>query len=428
MIVATALLAGLLAALALVAGPFAGGDEGEITGALLLGFAFGWALLAVLSARFTDRPQRWAAVPAGAMGLPGLVLVVLAPGSGTLATLGWVWPPLLLALVGWMVLNARRRPVGRVQPWLLLPVFGVLALVAVGGAFATVHGAAAGSPGPVAGERLVDVGGHRLAIRCTGTGSPTVVLEPGLGESATAMARRIAPAVARTTTVCVYDRAGHGRSDAAAHADGTRDLHVLLGRAHAPGPYVVAGHSLGGLYALDYAHRYPAEAAGVVLLDSMHPHQADTLAGMDPLLALAPVLARTGLGDLFFDRRDGDPAAQAGQFVRDAAAMPDALDRAARVTSLGDRPLAVVSAGTGSAAGWPRAQARLAALSPRSIHRTIAGATHASLVEDRDDAAQSSRAIGDVVAAVRARRGGQASANAVSTASAKAAIDGNSRS
>ena len=74
--------AGLVAAAALVAGPFAGGREAVITGALLLGFAVGWALLAVLSARFTDRPQRWAAVPAAAMAVTGAGLIVLAPGAG----------------------------------------------------------------------------------------------------------------------------------------------------------------------------------------------------------------------------------------------------------------------------------------------------------------------------------------------------------
>jgi len=86
LVVAASLLAGLVAALALVLGPFAGDREAVITGAFLLGFAVGWALLAVLSERFTDRPQRWAAVPAAAMALTGLGLVVGAqvevPGRG----------------------------------------------------------------------------------------------------------------------------------------------------------------------------------------------------------------------------------------------------------------------------------------------------------------------------------------------------------
>ncbi len=89
MIVAGSLVAGLAAAVALVVGPFAGGREPRITGAILLGFAFGWALLAVLSVRFTDRPHRWAAM----MALAAAGLILLPPGAAALATLAWVWPP-----------------------------------------------------------------------------------------------------------------------------------------------------------------------------------------------------------------------------------------------------------------------------------------------------------------------------------------------
>ena len=81
--------------------------------------------------------------------------------------------------------------------------------------------------------------------------------------------------------------------------------------------------------------------------------------------------------------------------------MPAELNRAAKLTSLGDRPLAVVTAGTGSAAGWAGEQNDLATLSSNSVHRTVAGATHQSLIDDKRDAAQSSRAIGDVVRAVQ---------------------------
>jgi hypothetical protein len=407
MIVVVSLLAGLLTALALVAGPFSGGPENEITGAILLGFAFGWTLLALLSTRFTDRPQRWAAVPAAAMGIAGAGLLLLAPGPGVLAVLGWVWPPLLLALVVWAGVHARRRPAGRAQPWLLYPVFGVLAITAVGGGIHVVRSATEGAPAPLAGQRLIDVGRHRLDIRCTGSGSPTVVLEPGLGESASAMARWIAPDVARTTTVCVYDRAGHGRSETTpdGRVDAARDLHVLLERAGVPRPYVIAGHSLGGMFALSYAHRYPRQIGGIVLVDSMHPRQHNAFAGMDPLLALVPTLARTGLADLFFDPKDGDPTTQARQFVRDVTEMPAELDRAAELTSLGDRPLAVVTAGAGSAAGWSGQQDDLARLSSHSVHRVVAGSTHQSLVDDERDAARSSRAIDDVVRAVRQARG-----------------------
>jgi pimeloyl-ACP methyl ester carboxylesterase len=403
MIAAVSVLGGLAAALALVAGPFAGGDEHTVTAAILLGFAFGWALLAGLSARFTERAQRWATIPAAAMALTAAALLVVAPGAGALGALGWVWPSALLALVAWMVVHARREPVGRSQPWLLYPVFAVLSLVALGGAFETVHAATDHAAAPLAGSRLIDVGGHRLNIRCTGSGSPTVVLEPGLGESATAMARWIAPDVARATTVCVYDRAGHGRSDAGptSPAAAARDLNVLLARAHAPEPYVIAGHSLGGMFALSYARHYPAQVAGIALIDSMHPRQSSPLTGMNPLLALLPTLARTGLARLLVDPRDGPPVEQARQLARDIDGMPAEQNDAAKLATLGGRPLAVVTATNGSQPGWRAKQDDLAALSTNSVHRIVAGSTHQSLIDDRADAAQSSRAVRDVVEAVR---------------------------
>jgi pimeloyl-ACP methyl ester carboxylesterase len=403
-IVGISLLAGLVAAVALVAIPFAGDREATITGAILLGFAFGWALLALLSARFTSHTQRWAAVPAAAMAITAAGLIVLVPGPAALTTLGWVWPALLFALVVWMIVHARRQLSSRFGRWLLYPVFGVLALAAVGGGYETLRNATDTAIAQVAGDRVVDVGGHRLSIRCIGSGTPTVVLEPGLGESASAMARWIAPDVARTTRVCVYDRAGHGHSQAAPakHADAARDLHVLLERAHVPGPYVIAGHSLGGMFALSYAHRYPKQVSGVVLLDSMHPHQSSPLAGADRLLAVVPTLARMGLARVLSDPKEGKPTTQASQFVHDVADMPAELNRAAKLTSLGDRPLAVITATEGNAAGWRGHQDELATLSSNSVHRRVAGSTHQSLIDDKSDAARSSQAVRDIVKAVRA--------------------------
>jgi predicted dienelactone hydrolase len=133
----------------------------------------------------------------------------------------------------------------------------------------------------------------------------------------------------------------------------------------------------------------------------MHPHQHNAFAGTDPLLALVPTLARTGLASLLFDRKDGDPTAQARQLVRDIEEMPAELNRAAQLTSLGNKPLIVLSAGTGSLPGWAAQQNDLAGLSTNSVHRTIPGATHASLIDDHVYAAQSSRAIRDVVKAVQ---------------------------
>jgi len=404
-VVAGSLIGGVISAITLVALPFAGGSEATITGAILIGFAIGWALLAHLSMRSGDGAHRWAAVPATALGLSGAALIILTPNPQTLDTLGWIWPPLLLALVLWMTAQARREPPTRSRSWLLYPVFAVMALAAISGSYETLQASSDSGAAPVAGDRLVDVGGHRLNIRCTGSGTPTVVLEPGLGESASAIAKWIAPEVARTTRVCVYDRAGHGRSDIAPDGDAARDLHVLLERAHVPGPYVLAGHSLGGMFVLSYAHRYPSQVGGVVLLDSMHPRQTHTAADMGPVLDVVPTVARTGLARLLVHPKDGEPAAQARQFVRDVEQMPARLDRAAQLKTLGSRPLGVVTAGTGTEPGWTQHQNDLAALSTHTFHRTVAGSTHQSLIDDPKHAAASSRAIHDVVVAARNKEG-----------------------
>ena len=139
----------------------------------------------------------------------------------------------------------------------------------------------------------------------------------------------------------------------------------------------------------------------MVLIDSMHPKQAHTAADMSPVFAVAPIIARTGIARLFLDPRDGEPVDEVRQFVRDVEQMPAQLDQAAQLETLGDLPLAVVSAEEPSQQGWATNQAKLAALSSRSIHRTIVGSTHGSLVLDAEDAMASSRAIEHVVRLVR---------------------------
>jgi hypothetical protein len=97
LIVAGSLATGLVTALVLVAAPFIQAKENVLTGMVLLAFALGWALLAILSVRFTDQPQRWAAAPAVFFTLAGLISLI---GSDTVNhVLGWVWPPVLLGLV-----------------------------------------------------------------------------------------------------------------------------------------------------------------------------------------------------------------------------------------------------------------------------------------------------------------------------------------
>ena len=90
-----------------------------LTGVVLLAFALGWALLAVLSTRFSDQPQRWAAAPATFMAVAGLVS--LSGSAAVQAGFSWVWPPVLFGLVVWMFLQVRRHMRSRIGRWLLYP-------------------------------------------------------------------------------------------------------------------------------------------------------------------------------------------------------------------------------------------------------------------------------------------------------------------
>jgi pimeloyl-ACP methyl ester carboxylesterase len=120
----------------------------------------------------------------------------------------------------------------------------------------------------------VSIGGHRLHIHCEGTGAPAVVFDAALGASSVSWTL-VRPVIARITRACVYDRAGFGWSEAgplprsAGRAAG--ELHELLQRARVSPPYVLVGHSFGGLVARIFAARHPTETAGLVLVDPAHP-------------------------------------------------------------------------------------------------------------------------------------------------------------
>ncbi len=406
-VVAASLVAGLVTAIALVGVVFAGRQEHVITGAVMLAFALGWGVLAVCS-RWTEQPQRWAAVPAAFMGLVGAGLLTFAPGADTIEALGWAWPPLLLALVVWMTIHARRQLRSLTRRWLLYPVFGFLALASIGGTYETV-GESLHRRALPAGGQLVDVGGYRLYLHCTGSGSPAVVLEAGLGETSVSW-KRIAPAVARQTRVCTYDRAGRGWSENAPEPQRGRQiaaaLEALLSRADVPGPYVLVGHSLGGIYALNFAKQFPAQVAGVVLVDSMSPEQLTRIGGYSSFYSglhrastLLPSLARLGVGRL---AGPDYGAREARGFRDDVDDIPTSLNQAQSLTDLAARPLIVLTAVREQQAGWTSAQNDLATLSQNSVHRLASGETHASLLEGDAGAALSSQAIRDVVRSVRA--------------------------
>ena len=137
--------------------------------------------------------------------------------------------------------------------------------------FAAFAACALAASGAAAFEKKVDVGGFKLALRCVGEGSPVVVLDSGAGDTS-ATWDWVVPDVKRFTRVCTYDRDGLGKSGAGPaprSADRlAEELHNLLRRAGVLPPYVLAGHSLGGINVRVYAARYPDEVAGLVLVDA----------------------------------------------------------------------------------------------------------------------------------------------------------------
>ena len=422
LLVLGSIASGVALGLLLVLAVFGGGEEAEITGSALLALGAGFMLLAVGSVRFTDQPQRWALAPAVGLGVVGLALLVLGPGDRVLGWLGWVWPLLLAALVVWSWRGARRSLHNWSRRALLYPSFVILGLVALGGAFETIS-AATTSNEPSTGRSYL-VAGHRLYLSCAGSGSPTVILFNGHGERTPSWAW-VQRDVAAQTRVCVFDRAGQGWSGT---APGLQDAHQLaadvdglLAAANIPGPYVLAGHSVGGVYALAYAMDVPKDVAGVALIDSATPYQFDLPAY--PTFyslwrrgsALLPTLARTGVARVTLGTGSStlppDARRQARAFSssprelranRDEfAELRTVLHQVQALKSLGAKPLFVLTADLGQQSGWSAAQDKLATLSTNSAHETAQGATHEALLEDERYAAVSSRAIAAVVRSVR---------------------------
>jgi pimeloyl-ACP methyl ester carboxylesterase len=238
------------------------------------------------------------------------------------------------------------------------------------------------------------VGGHRLHLHCAGTGSPAVVIEAGLGDWSATWSRRVQPDAAGTTRVCAYDRAGLGWSDAGplprTAERAAQELHTLLREAGVPGPYVLVGHSLGGLLVRVFAHAYPADVAGVVLIDSMSPSGATPSASVTPAQTaprsggdrLLTLPARSGLLRLLarpLGLTSGLSPAVADAYAAHAVtplslqtmldesrAVPESLAQAGAVTSLGAVPPIVHSRGRDLDPEWQRKQSGLLQLSSSS--------------------------------------------------------------
>jgi pimeloyl-ACP methyl ester carboxylesterase len=292
---------------------------------------------------------------------------------------------------------------------------------------------------PVPG-RFYPVGGRRMHIDCAGSGSPTVVIEVAASASWLAW-QGVQRALSPTTRVCTYDRAGHGWS---APRSGSRDaqtivgeLHALLDSAAVRRPVVLAGHSAGGLYVLEYAREFPGEVAGMALMDASSPRQIDELPGWRASYeAEKRVRGRKLLMERMavwsgWERLLGRCRDTPSRELQDLAGQYNALmcrpvyvggdesefmhfetsaRQAERVTSLGDIPLLIMTRDTRRPANagdaeaiaedsvWDHEQEEFKKLTPRSWRVVARGAGHA-VQHDRLDLVVRHMTI--LVAAVR---------------------------
>ncbi len=246
--------------------------------------------------------------------------------------------------------------------------------------------AATATPPPPAALEVgarVDIGGRALFIQCTAPGSPgvpTVILEAGLAADHTSWSQ-VQPAAAVHARICSYDRAGLGQSDQASTprdaAAVAADLATLLQRAAVPGPYLLVGHSFGGLFARRFIADNPADVVGVVLVDAVHEDWWTRALG-----ALPPESPddsqRLQSFRRFLTSEVADPARNA-----EGVDIPATAAQVREAGSLDARPLVVLTAGISDvlAPGLPpEVQAKLDALLQQELPRELAALSSDSTV------------------------------------------------
>jgi len=288
---------------------------------------------------------------------------------------------------------------------------------------------------PTAGRRF-DVGDFKMHIDCTGQGSPTVVLESGLGDTYVSW-RKVQPEIAKFTRVCSYDRAGLGFSDPSTRPRTSQviaeELHALLGAAGIAPPYVLVGHSMGGFDVRLFASLYRNHVAGIVLVDSSHPDQENRfpleLKNMEgSWLRESEFLEYTmpfGIPRLL-NLCENDPVVRAAECnfhsarenVAELKAFAESGAQAAATGALGDLPLAVVSRDPDKPSAdlppdlakptneaWEKMQEELAHLSSRGTQAIAKNSGH-YLQIDRPDVVVD--AVRKVVEQARAGQDGNA--------------------
>lgn len=193
----------------------------------------------------------------------------------------------------------------------------VVVLVLAGTVYQSIGTASDSRKYPPPGQ-LVDVGEHKMHIHCTGEGSPTLVMDIGIGWFSLIWSF-VQPEVAKFTRVCTYDRAGYAWSDPnptpRTSQQLVQELHTLLTNAGIEGPYVLVGHSLGGLNVRLFASQYPSEVVGIVLVDAVHeetysrlPEFRKTMTANLGLFRTLSMASRLGLLRLFMGLKRFDIA------------------------------------------------------------------------------------------------------------------------
>ena len=229
---------------------------------------------------------------------------------------------------------------------------------------------------------LVDIGGYRLHLWCTGDGAPAVILDTGLGGSSADWGF-VQPDVARFTRVCSYDRAGMGYSDPGPSPRTARriasELAELLVRSGIGGPVVLVGASIAGFDVRVFASDHPERAAGLVLVDASHEdqaHEVPQMARFVPLLSTIGVLRLFGMS---FGQRIESLAPSVRQFARAtsfrAAGYQAAADEIIHIRESASEvrssrrkltiPVLVITGGRGADENWRQLQRDQASLSER---------------------------------------------------------------
>jgi pimeloyl-ACP methyl ester carboxylesterase len=320
----------------------------------------------------------------------------------------------------------------RTLKWLTV---GILAVLALGFAFQAIAAELDKRGYPPPGQ-MVNINGHMMHITCAGEGSPTIILEAGAFSFSTEW-YWVQQQLATTNRVCSYDRAGNGWSEPVPGLrDGlhiVRELHSLLQAANVSGPYVMVGHSLGGVTNPIFAAQYPEEVLGMVLVDSAVPigvansdnnaverYKADNQSAYLLMSGLVRFgAARFIIGNEF--RGYGypsDPANKLTAFKSTAQAV-DTWDAEVRLAQaelgqqakaaqdLGARPLIILWAGhpeitlPEDRAKLKSIWAKVAVFSANSATRVVEGANHGSIIGNEQYAAQVSAATREIVQSAR---------------------------